>query len=196
MPLSTRPPRAVHAEGGMTLIEVMVAILVLGVALQLVLPDVSRRIEDLRSATAMRHLSSLLAYARHEALLRGLPVTVCALDAAGACQRSWTDRHEVTAFIDRDANQRRDGDDAALRAVRWPLARGELSWRASLGRSYLRFEAAGNTWQNGTLYYCPASRDARFARALVVSQSGRNYLTGDGDGDGVREDRHGRNLVC
>ena len=105
-------------------------------------------------------------------------------------------RHVIELFLDTNGNRRRDADEAVLRSLRWPLAHGELSWRASLARPYLVFEETGGTWQNGTLYYCPMNRDARFARALVISHSGRGYLAVDRNGDGLREDRAGRNLSC
>jgi hypothetical protein len=92
--------------------------------------------------------------------------------------------------------RRAGGHEPLLRELRWPLRGGELSWRASLARGYIEFEDSGATWQNGTLYYCPDSRDARHARALVLSHSGRSYLTVDSNGDGIREDRRGRNLRC
>jgi type IV fimbrial biogenesis protein FimT len=193
--------RSKTPQRAFTLIELLLVLAVLGIALQLTAAPFSHRLADLRSATAMRHLSSLFAFARQEALIRRRPVTVCALatdDSASspACDRNWQDGHVITVFIDTNENRRRDSSEIALREIRWPLKDGELSWRASLARPYINFESSGGTWQNGTLYYCPASRDARQARAMVISHSGRTYLPGDSNGDGIREDRTGRNLRC
>lgn len=185
-------PRA----SGFTLIELLLVVAALAVALGISAAPFRDRVEDLRSATAMRHLSSLFAMARQEALIRQRPVTVCALTAEKRCTRIWNINRSIAAFIDKNDNRRLDSGDTLLREIRWPLVGGELSWRASLARNYLRFETNGGTWQNGTLYYCPNSRDARKARALVMSHSGRNYMPGDSNGDGIREDREGRNLRC
>lgn len=196
MPIADPNNRPPSGEVGLTLIELLLVAVMLGIALQMTLPGFARRADDLRSAMALRHLSSLLAYARYEALLRERSITVCAVDSDGRCQRDWSSRHRIEVFMDDNANRQRDSNELVLRSVTWPLERGTLSWRASLGRNYLRFAASGSTWQNGTLYYCPDSRDRRFARALVVSQSGRSYLTVDSDGNGIREDRSGRDLTC
>ncbi|MEO0436029.1 MAG: GspH/FimT family protein [Pseudomonadota bacterium] len=152
--------------------------------------------ERARSYAAMQGLNSLLALARQEAILRNRPITVCGVDSAGNCTRNWNSEHVITVFEDGNRDGKPSADEEVLREMRWAMIGAELSWRASLARRYLRFEAHGGTWQNGTLYYCPTSRDAREARALVMSHSGRSYMPGDSTGDGIREDRTGRNLRC
>ncbi|WOJ96485.1 GspH/FimT family pseudopilin [Congregibacter brevis] len=185
-----------NASSGFTLIEVLLVLSMLAISLSLTAPPFKDRIEDLRSASAMRHLASLFALARHEALIRQRPVIVCALTAEQKCHRNWTANSNIAVFIDQNNDRRLDNSDQVLKELRWPLKGGEISWRASLARNYLQFESNGGTWQNGTLYYCPSSLDARKARALVISHSGRNYKTVDSNGDGIREDRSGRNLRC
>ncbi|MFT4768954.1 MAG: type IV fimbrial biogenesis protein FimT [Glaciecola sp.] len=181
---------------GFTLIELLLVVAMLSIALGITLAPLAKRVDDLRSATAMRHLSSVFALARQEALIRQRPITVCALAPDKRCNRQWTDNRSIAVFIDGNDNLRLDDTELRLREIRWPLTGGELSWRASLAKNHLTFEPNGGTWQNGTLYYCPKSRDARQARALVISHSGRNYMPGDSNGDGIREDREGRNLRC
>lgn len=181
---------------GLTLIELLLVLLMLGIAFQAALPSFSERIADLRSAAAMEQLGRLFAMARQEALQGKRRVTVCAVNASGRCSRIWGKEHEIQVFVDSNGNHQPDAQERQLRTVRWPMEGGELSWRASLARPYISFEDHGGTWQNGTLYYCPESRDPRQARALVLSHSGRAYLTTDSNGDGLREDRRGRNLAC
>lgn len=183
-------------QGAFTLIELLIVCACLAIALQITAAPFAGAIADARSATAMRHLSSLFSYARQEAILRGTPVTVCALTPADSCSRDWLKDHRIVVFVDTDEDRRLAPHEQVLRQLRWPMRNGELSWRASLARRYIEFENNGATWQNGTLYYCPRTRDARFARALVISHSGRGYLTIDSNGDGLREDRLGRNLSC
>ncbi|MEM1190594.1 MAG: GspH/FimT family protein [Pseudomonadota bacterium] len=188
-----RPSRQAR---GLTLIELLLVLLMLGIALQAALPSFSDRIADLRSAAAMEQLGRLFSLARQEALQGKRRVTVCAVDLSGRCSRVWSKDHEIHVFLDSNGNHQPDARERRLRKLRWPMEGGELSWRASLARPYISFETHGGTWQNGTLYYCPQSRDPRQARALVLSHSGRAYLTTDSNGDGLREDRRGRNLSC
>ncbi|MFK7831567.1 MAG: GspH/FimT family pseudopilin [Congregibacter sp.] len=188
--------QAIPSIQGFTLIELLLVVATVAIALGLTNSSFSRAIADMRSESAMRHLSTLFNMARQEALLRGRNVTVCAVDAEGRCTRDWSHEHVIVAFVDGNENRRREASETSVRELRWPLSQGVLSWRASLARAYIEFETTGGTWQNGTLYYCPVSRDARQARALVLSHSGRTYLPGDSNADGIREDRNGKNLRC
>lgn len=83
-----------------------------------------------------------------------------------------------------------------MRTSALPQGSGVMTWRASLARNYITFDASGFTWQNGSLTYCPDNGDLRFARAVILSQAGRSYLTLDRDNDGIREDRAGNPLAC
>lgn len=194
MPIS--PSKFAKPALGLTLIELLLVLVVLSISLQLTGASFAKRIAEARSASAMHKLSTLFSYARQEAVMRGTPITVCLIDAVGKCQRYWLEGYPVTVFIDSNKNRRYEVGETLLRQIHWPMRGAELSWRASLARTYIEFTETGGTWQNGTLYYCPDSRDARQARALVVNHAGRSYLTTDSNGDGIREDREGRNLRC
>ena len=195
LPYRGRIPRCGAAPAG-TLLELLLVLSIVAIALGLTGPGMAKLLSQFRSQAAMEGIVSLLALARQEAILRNHPVTVCAARDDGRCERDWSKDNAITAFIDSNEDGRLSPGETVLRQISWPLENAELSWRASLGRRYLRFEVQGGTWQNGTLYYCPGSRDARQARALVLSHSGRAYLPGDSNGDGIREDRAGRNLRC
>lgn len=189
-------PPARLCQGGFTMIEVLIALMILSILLSAAVPAFSAYLAETRARTAMAHMQSLFAYARFEAVRSGRTTTLCALDANGKCARNWGEEHAISVFRDLNGNRRLDADEALLRSVRWPIEQGRLFWRASLAASHLSFDSRGATWQNGTLIYCPKNRDARHARALVISQTGRAYLTRDSNGDGIREDRGGRNLDC
>ena len=189
-------PTPSPALAGFTLLELLIVVAVLAISLQLTTVSFAPHLREMRSAAAMNHVAGLFAYARHEALLRRTPVTVCVLDTGSKCSRTWLPGYRLIAFIDSNGNRRLEPSDVLLREADWPMSNAELSWRASLARPYVAFLETGGTWQNGTLYYCPENRDARQARALVVSHSGRAYATTDSNGDGIREDRKGKNLRC
>jgi len=82
--------------------------------------------------------------------------------------------------------------------VNGPLPAGEtLQWRAFQSRPYLQIEPSGfMRHQSGNFTWCPASRNARFARQLVVNATGRVRLSQDTDGDGIHEDSAGNPLHC
>lgn len=185
-----------RAKNGFTLIELLMVLACLSIALGLTAAPFTKRIAEMRSESAMLFLANMINMGRYEAILRNTEVTLCALNERAQCDREWTNAHRVTVFIDSNENRQRDPSEQLIREAAWPMKQGQLLWRASLARPYIVFERTGATWQNGTLVYCPQSRDARQARALVLSHSGRAYLPGDSNGDGIREDRTGRNLRC
>lgn len=181
---------------GFTMIELLIALMILSILLAIAGPGFSRYFAETRARTAMAHMQTLFAYARFEAVHSARKMTLCALDPDGRCSRDWGPEHAVSVFHDQNENRRADSDEVLMRSVRWPIKKGRLFWRASLAATHLTFDSGGATWQNGTLIYCPENRDPNHARALVISQTGRSYLTRDRDGDGIREDRKGVNLDC
>ena len=181
---------------GFTMIELLSALVILAILLATAGPAFNRYLADTRARSAMAHMQTLFAYARFEAVHSGRRTTLCAVNATGLCARDWNADHAVSVFHDRNENRRLDSNEDVKRSVQWPIRQGRLSWRASLAATHLTFDSLGATWQNGTLIYCPRIGDARLARALVISQTGRSYLSRDRDGDGIREDRNGVNLVC
>ena len=71
-----RPPASINAcsplsARGLTLIELLLAVSILAIALRLTAPGFAQAITALRSESALREISTLLALARHEALLTG-----------------------------------------------------------------------------------------------------------------------------
>ena len=73
---------------------------------------------------------------------------------------------------------------------------GEIRWRASGGRNYLRYRPDGGVGEYGNFTYCPRDADPRHARQLVLSATGRPRSSVDTNGDGIVEDRDGKPLAC
>lgn len=87
----------IHLEysSGFTLLELLTAIVVLGVLLAVGVPSFTETIRNNRTAAQTNELVTGLNIARGEAVKRSLPVTVCAADSAqaacaGATTSSWS----------------------------------------------------------------------------------------------------------
>jgi type IV fimbrial biogenesis protein FimT len=183
--------------GGITLVELLIALAVASVLLGLVVPLFDAFVEHNRSAAAINQFIGAVQLARQSAITVRSTVTLCPgtpTDGCGA-RDSW--HLGSVLFIDRNKDGVVDADDSIIRGVPALPAGTRLTWRSFRSRSYLQFRPTGLTsWQNGTLLYCPASGDPRFARAAIINAQGRVRLAPDRDGDGIPEDATGRPLSC
>lgn len=102
-----RPEPAYRHVAGFTLLELMAAIAVLGVLLGLAVPSFTEVIRNNRTAAQANDLIGALHLTRSEASKRGMPISICAADAAqaacaGAAQANWANGWIV--FTDREGN--------------------------------------------------------------------------------------------
>ena len=180
---------------GLTLLEILLALGMLGVLLSVALTDMSDWTQAVRARQITRSLATQVALARSTAAAQQQSVSLCpTLDQLG-CGGSWSRGSMV--FSDRNGDRRVNQDDIVIR-VQGPLPAGEtLRWRAFQSRPYLQIEASGfMRHQSGNFTWCPASRDVRFARQLVVNATGRVRMSQESDGDGIHEDSAGNPLAC
>jgi type IV fimbrial biogenesis protein FimT len=132
--------------------------------------------------------------ARQTAVLEREDVTVCGTVDGRQCSATWR-AQPTLLFIDRNANRALDAGERLLALSRLTDT-GAIDWRGSNGRRYVRFRPGGGVKEFGTFVYCPPDGDARHARALVLSATGRPRATRDSNGDGIAEDAYGAPLSC
>lgn len=180
---------------GVTLLEILLTLGLLGVLLGVALPGLGDWVESARARQLTRTLGSQIALARSTAVARQQFVSVCPTVDQLRCGGSWAQGSMM--FSDRNGDRRVNQDDVVIR-LNGPLPTGEtLQWRAFGSRPYLQIEPSGFLrHQSGNFTWCPASRDARFARQLVVNATGRVRMSQDSDGDGIDEDSSGNPLTC
>lgn len=181
---------------GITLLSALITLLIVVLISSLSQQAFSNWIPRQRAHSAMFTFKSLFHFARFNAVQRQKTIRLCAMTNDNKCTNDWSGDVSIAVFLDTNNNQEVDSDDEVLRLISWASKHGDIRWRASLGRRYTDFQQGGNTWQNGTLYYCPRSGDKRYARALVLNHGGRSYQPGDSNGDGIHEDRSLSALSC
>ncbi len=185
-----------RAAAAYTLIELLLSIGVAAVLATLAYPAFDGLIERVHSTSHVNDLIGIIRFARHAAIVERRWVTLCPAQGNSCTgSRSW----HTGLMVFADAN--RDGSRQAEEPVLGYLAAldpGEsLAWRAFRRRNYLQVRPEGYTnWHNGSFHYCPASRDPRFGKVLIVNVQGRTALSVDRDGDGIDEQANGTPLVC
>ena len=180
---------------GFTLPELLVTLVVLAVVLSATLPRLDGLLSEYRADSLIAELGLRMEAARKQALIRAQTVTLCPGRTACGGRDDWLDG--ALLFVDPD-NDGTIGDDSHILRRFPPLgATGGITWRSFGNRAFVQFAPNGLTPnQSGRLTYCPESRDARFARQLILNASGRARLATDSDGDGLVETRDGTPVAC
>ncbi len=183
-------------QRGVTLVELLVALGLAGLLLSLAAPAFTTLVAAQRASAASNAIIGAVRFARAAAISHRRPVVLCpARGQRCGGHADWSKGAWI--FADADGDGQRD-DGELLYGALPPFERGaSLRWRSFRNRSYLRFLPTGLTaWQNGHFHYCPADRDARFARMIIINAAGRTRVASDRDGDGVAETASGDPLRC
>ncbi len=102
---------------GFTLIELMISLVVLAILSALAFPSFRSFVMDAKITTQANGMVGSLAFARSEAVRRGIPVTVCASRYGTACTGSGHWHHGYIVFIDQGTAGVVDGTDTILQVV-------------------------------------------------------------------------------
>jgi type IV fimbrial biogenesis protein FimT len=159
-------------QGGVTLIELMVAVLLTALVLALGVPGYQTLIGNAQRSSVLTEISASLMYARAEAIRRAAPVSLCAGDQEHGCDtghpsdwsRGWI------LFLDASGNRRLDGGDEILRVHRFKAPRYRLQAAQGLERG-LTFRASGFAHRAGVLIYCEPGSGRGHRLALSASGS-------------------------
>jgi type IV fimbrial biogenesis protein FimT len=181
--------------GGFSLVEAIVCLALVSILLGSAFPSLHDMLKRSEATSAVNWLVTAVAFTRHAAITRRVTVTLCPSRDGTACGGHW---HEgIIIFTDENRNRAIDRKDKLLQRARFPVDGARLSWRSFRNRQYLQMTSEGFTnYQNGNFVYCPGDKDPRFARQLVINMQGRARTSSDIDGDGIVEDRRGRDLTC
>jgi len=160
-------------QQGLTLIELLTGLVIVGIAASLAIPAFGQLIDAQRRQDTAQQLASGLRLARAEAILGGQPVMVQAQD--GDWSRGWN------VFADPNRNQVRDEDEPALSEFVTPrnvrvIGNSKVAVR-------IGFDNTGRLLNNanGTLAVCLKDVPASHYQ-LAVAVTGRVTLRTEGFG--------------
>lgn len=187
-------------SAGFTIVELMITIVVLGIALAFAVPNMQQFIMNNRATSQVNLLSSNLSLARNEAIKQNARVVVCAsedgedcADAGSTWEGGWI------IFVDRNSNLAPDLDDDAC-AEGATAADGDclVTWQSALGSpnvltpadgipKLIGYDGSGSLICDAdddgaaddtcdgddTFFTLCDTRGAAHARALAISNTGR-----------------------
>jgi type IV fimbrial biogenesis protein FimT len=169
MPLEpTRQP--VPRQGGLSLIELLLAIALLGIVTGLTVPSFRALQLDAERSRQVNGFVQSIHLARSEAMKRNAVVSLCPSQDASTCAAVGTGWEAGWMLF-----ENRDRDSPALRDDGEPLVQVYPPWsggRLRGNRTTLSFRSFGQSGVTATYTFCDA-RGSTAARAVIVSQTGR-----------------------
>lgn len=153
---------------GFSLLELMVALAVLGVLLAIGVPAFGSLIDNQRMDSSVSSLLRSINYARTEAIRRNRHITLAPV--GGDWNNGWL------TFIDGNHNGVPDPGDVVLQ-TEYPARNQRLDANANIA-SYLRYNAQGESellnggFQSGTFSFCPRQPEHE-GRRLIINRIGR-----------------------
>ncbi len=184
-----------HSIRGFTLLELIIALLIMSILFTLAMPKLTSFIDQSEASALQKTLIQHIAFAKSSAANSGKIVTLCPTTEYLQCESSWTNGSMI--FIDSNANRIVDLEDRILRVRSADIREGQLEWRAFGRRKYLQFSPMGFLLhQSGNFTYCDNSGDPVLTRQLIVNGAGRVRIAIDNDGDNIREGSNGKAINC
>jgi type IV fimbrial biogenesis protein FimT len=170
-----------QSQKAFSLFELLITLGLITITATLTVPNFKTFLIQAETQTLRTQLQRALAYARSQAMLRGVKVTLCgASKNHQQCAPDWTEG--ILIFTDASGDATITNPNQILHVITTPAQNGQLHWRSSFKVNYLQIQASGATnGENGTYWYC--ARNAPTASwALVINLAGRaRMVSNDGD---------------
>lgn len=182
-------------EGGFTLVELLMVLVVGVILLTIGAPAFNDTVKNNRLVASLNALSGMLGSARAEAIAQRATVTVCGSSDGESCDGEWA--QGWISFLDGDNDGTADADDTVLRQAN--AVPGTISVALVGDDATVSYDSQGfaRTGANSTFRLCDNRGDTH-GRALLVSSTGRVSVATDTDAtpDGIVDDADGDNIDC
>lgn len=167
---------------GLTVIELVVAITIIGLLLLFGTPWITGLADKVRSQTDIQTLKRALSQGRSIAINQGNRISICPY-SQGQCVQDWNNAFAI--FEDSNADGVLDVDEH-LHSVQGSATSNGYWITRSNNSGVITYFPQGFSFNSATTFvYCPNSGDNQYARQLVINFQGRiktkHYLSSKGD---------------
>jgi type IV fimbrial biogenesis protein FimT len=161
---------------GLTLIELLVALVVISVVLSYGIPEARSIVKLNESAVTINKLVSDFAYSRNESIKRMRDVVICKSSNGQTCNNNSGWQNGWIIFVDQvNRNKQRSFDEPLLK-VQQPLGNHlNITFHSFNRKKMIVYEPSGAAdYSNGTFRFC--TNNEKYHKDLVLSRTGRTYL--------------------
>lgn len=155
---------------GFTLIELLFTVAFVGILAAIALPTMSDFIKNNRLSTQINTLIGHLAYARSEAVLRGLPVTLCVSTDLATCTGTNWGKGWILV-VDDDGTAGISATDTVLR-VQQALEGDNTTLTSTVGTSFVYDSRGFSAGGTGSFSLCD-DRGVSKMKSIAISNTGR-----------------------
>ena len=187
-----------NKQTGLTLIELMIAIIILGILAAVAVPNFGSLVRSNQLKSSYNTFAGVISLARSEAVNQRSAITICVSLDQSSCAKgdddTWSDGYLV--FVDRNRDAVRDPDDGE-EILRYEPPIQQLDISSSAFPNSISIAPRGRLRTQGSFVFC-AGGNAETARALNLWVTGLGRLATDGtdDADTIVEDIAGNNVSC
>lgn len=184
-----------HDQRGFTLIEIMVAIAIMGIIFAIAGPNVREFMLNNQQTAAVNEYVAYLSYTRNESIKHGSPVTICKSSNGTSCAGGGVDWEDGwLVFQDDDSDGVVDAGETILRVREGLNPALTMRGNGTVANNVIYNSRGYTPNSTGVLRFCD-NRGVTRARALNVVFSGRVSRLTDSNGDGI-VDLGGANVSC
>lgn len=177
-------------QQGVTLIELMITLSIVTIILTAVGPSIQSILTKNRIISEINEISSIVQYARHQAIDEQTLVKVCPTSDYVNCGTDWNNAKMV--FIDSNNDDTLNGVEELIVSVEAASSTSTITSTETI----ITFEETGQADKAAEIILCDKGKKAEYARSLTVTLQGRVKMSTDSDKDGVYEDINGSDLSC
>ena len=170
-PCSVFDRKIYRLQHGLTLVELLVVIAVLGILLGMAAPSFDDMLLNHRQAAQVNQLVGSLALARSEAVKRGQWVVMCKSQDGQQCTNQGHWDQGWIMFEDRNRNRQLDSDETLIHVFAGS-EQIQLRYASFPSSNHVIYYPTGLSLGNGTFTFCD-KRGAGSARAVILAKSGR-----------------------
>ena len=164
-----------NCEKGVTLIELLIVLAVLGITLVFAVPHFAQVLAEMEAKKVESNLRTLLSHGKQQAYIHRQRIAVCGSDDGTTCNKTGWSKGVIVFKDTQVANRNRDSEEKIIQQISFNLKYGTLNWQGALDQNPAFQPDSGlPRGANGKFKYCSTHYKKHFN--LIMSDMGHLRL--------------------